>query len=115
MKWIVFTLLTAAFAALGSMPTQARQSAEWERDGARELAATASQMRADRPRAPEVWVMTVKERSRRSPQFPWGPWRVVKTFQGTYEEALRKANEEADKIDRKGKNYQSAIDKKRIR
>jgi hypothetical protein len=105
----------AALATLGSTTTQARPPSAMGRDDAPKMAAADSQVRAVRPRAPEVWRITVSERTRRSPQFQWGPWRVVKTFTGTYGDAMRKANKAADDIEKKGKNFQSNIDPKRIR
>jgi hypothetical protein len=116
MKRIVCTMLVAAaLAALGGTTTQAEPPTGVDRNGVPKSTVADDPARVDRPRAPEVWIITVKERTRRSTQFPWGPWHVVKICKGTYEDAMWEANDAADAIDRKGKNHESSIDKKRIR
>jgi hypothetical protein len=114
MKWFFGMLLMAvASAALGSPPPPPPPPMTGgEREAAPLNAAVESFVRMDRPPAPEVWVITVKQRTRPKPQSEWGEWSTVKTIpvKGTYHDALKKAEKAAREIDKKGKNYQGGYD-----
>jgi hypothetical protein len=65
--------------------------------------------------APERWSFRVEYRTRRSPQFPWGPWHTYKVITGDYATAWNRAVNVSDFIDGRSKNDQSRIIPKRLR
>ena len=70
---------------------------------------------AQRPPAPVIWSFRVEYSERRSPQFPWGPWRHYTTITGEYNTARTRANNVANFLLARSKNLRARIIENRIR
>jgi hypothetical protein len=108
-------LVPAALAALGLATTQPGPPTGEDKVAAPKMTVADSQVRADHPPAPEEWRISVEVRSRRGPQFQWGPWRPDITYTGDYNTARRKAMDRADWLEGGSKNVKTRIREKRLR
>jgi hypothetical protein len=68
-----------------------------------------------RPPAKEEWRFEVQYRSRKGPQFHWGPWRTYCVIRGSYNEKRPLADHVADAIASLSKNMQSQVLEQRVR
>jgi hypothetical protein len=107
-------LAAAALAGLTAATTQASSPTRVSAPGATQMAA-AGGGGTPRPPAPAVWSFRVEYRTRRSPQFSWGPWRHYTTIRGQYNTARRQADNVADFLEGRSKNIQARILERRIR